>query len=97
MRSIALRAPKITPKHFGGISDVDEPGSATWPYSVLPEFRGPTTANGSVPAGSAAYTVHLIMMAPGARRCGMKKVTAKKAGSTRLTAGSRRLWIEWCW
>jgi len=27
----------------------------------------------------------------------MKKVTAKKAGSAKLTAGSRRLWIEWCW
>jgi hypothetical protein len=29
--------------------------------------------------------------------CGMKKVTAKKAGSAKLTAESRRLWIEWCW
>jgi hypothetical protein len=37
------------------------------------------------------------MMASVSGRCGMKKVTAKKAGSAKLTAGSRRLWIEWCW
>ncbi|GAB1510499.1 hypothetical protein JCM33774_25410 [Actinophytocola sp. KF-1] len=57
-----------------------------------------TAANGSVPVCFAAGTVLVIMMGTGATEvCGMKKVTAKKAGSTRLTAGSRRLWIEWCW
>ena len=54
-------------------------------------------ANGSVPPCSAAGSVAVIMMASVSRRCGMKKVTAKKAGDAKLTAGSRRLWIEWCW